>query len=196
MTQIRQTPGVAIAPSREGLGNAGAAIAYTHTLTNTGDGVDEFFLSVASATPPDWVVTIVPTATGFVQPGSSLPFTVTVQVPAGTLSGTVHQVVVEANAYNPDASDRLTDTTTVLPTYALALAPDNAQTASAGSTVTYTHVLTNLGNLSDDFTLAVASGWSASVTRKRSHYHRWAHSRSPSSSRCRPMPAARPTWPR
>ena len=164
VTQIRQTPGVAIAPSREGLGNAGAAIAYTHTLTNTGDGVDEFFLSVASATPPDWVVTIVPTATGFVQPGSSLPFTVTVQVPAGTLSGTVHQVVVEANAYNPDASDRLTDTTTVLPTYALALAPDNAQTASAGSTVTYTHVLTNLGNLSDDFTLAVASGWSASVT--------------------------------
>lgn len=168
ITQISQTPGVAIGPDQNDSTNSGSTITYTHTLTNTGDGVDEFILSVESATPEGWVVTISPTSTGLLLPAETIQFTVAVEVPAGTTGGTVHTLVVRADGFDPDASDTLTNQTTVNTAYNLALEPDNSDNAQAGDTVVYQHILTNTGNIADSYTLSAVSDqdWAVSVAPK------------------------------
>ncbi len=164
-TIISQTAGVDIEPSQSSIGLPTQTITYSHTLTNTGDGIDEFTLSILSETPSGWNVTLTPTQTGFLLNGESIPFTVTVAVPAGTLSDTVQTVEIIANATNPDASDILTDTTTVGPAYGLTLIPDNAQTVADGVTAVYTHTLQNTGNQTDTVTLSFLStpNWAVQV---------------------------------
>ena len=152
-TIISQTAGVDIEASESSIGYPDQTVSYTHTLTNTGDGIDEFELSILSETPSGWNVTLTPTQTGFLTSGASIPFTVTIQVPPGTVSDTVHTVEVIANAYGPDASDTLTDTTTIGASYGLDLEPDNAQSVNDNTIVVYTHTLTNTGNLTDTINL-------------------------------------------
>lgn len=156
-TIVSQTAGVDIEASENGLGLPAQTISYSHTLTNTGDGIDEFELSILSETPSGWNVTLTPTQTGILTINESIPFTVTVDVPAGTLSDTVHVVEVIANAYDPDASDILTDTTTVGPSYGLSLTPDRSSNVSDGVTAVYTHTLQNTGNLTDTINLSSLS---------------------------------------
>jgi serine protease AprX len=54
-------------------------------------------------------------------------------------------------------------TTKVAKVYSLALAPNNIRFAAAGSTVVYTHILTNTGNFADTYTLKLTSnlGWAS-----------------------------------
>ena len=154
-TTISSTAGVLIEPPRTGSGGPTEVVSYTHTLTNTGDGVDEFFLQVAAATPPTWTVTIVPTQTGFLQPMETTTVTVLVTIPGGEPAGITHEVTIEAFALTPDASDLVTDTTTVEPGYALSLTPNNTATVLGPASVVYTHTLTNQGNVSDTVMLTV-----------------------------------------
>lgn len=158
-TSISQTAGVDIEADAAGVGFPGQAITYTHILTNTGDGVDQFNLApiTATAVPTGWLVTVDPMQTDFVQPGASIPFTVTVNVPVGTLSDTVHTIGIEATATDPFASDILTDTTTVGAAYGLTLTPDNERTVDSDTTAVYTHTLQNVGNLTDTVTLSFGS---------------------------------------
>lgn len=164
-TIITHTPGVDIEASQAQSGGPNQAIIYTHTLTNTGDGIDQFTLSVLAANPPAWTVTIVPTTTAYLPAGISTTFTVTVLIPAGTPAGVVHQVDVIAQAFDPDASDTLSDTTTVLAAYGLELNPDNAQSTPDNTTVTYYHTLTNTGNITDTVTLSAVSvpDWTVTI---------------------------------
>ena len=164
-TIISQTAGVDIEASEDGLGLPAQTITYSHTLTNTGDGIDEFDLSILSETPSGWNVTLVPTQTGFLLSGESIPFTVTVDVPPGTFSDTVHVVEIIANAYDPDASDVLTDTTTVGASYGLSLTPDNSSTVLDGITAVYTHTLQNTGNQTDTINLTSLStpNWTVDI---------------------------------
>jgi uncharacterized membrane protein len=166
-TTISQTAGVDIAPSRDGSGLPGETVVYTHTLQNTGNGVDEFELTY-TAVPTAWLVTLTPDQTGFLAPGGIMTFTVSVQIPAGAISGTQHQVIVTAAATNPDASDTLTNTTTVgLAANALLLEPDNAATVADDVTVPYTHTLTNDSNTTEIVDLTIGSSrpdWPVSVS--------------------------------
>ncbi len=166
-TFISQTAGVEIEPSRSGLGLPGETLVYIHTLQNSGNGLDEFDLSY-TAVPADWVVTLSLTQTGFLQPGAIVPFTVTVQIPTDAISGTQHQVTVLAVATNPDASDTLSNTTTVgLLLNGLFLTPDNERTVADGVTVVYTHTLSNDSNANEIVDLSVAglpAGWATTVS--------------------------------
>ncbi|MCA9925620.1 MAG: hypothetical protein KC421_24785, partial [Anaerolineales bacterium] len=166
-TTISQTALVDIEASEAGVGFPGQAISYTHLLTNTGDGIDSFTIVpiTTTAVPTGWLVTVIPTQTGFLDPGENIPFTVTVNVPPGTVSGTVHMVGIEAFATDPFASDLLTDTTTVGPAYGLTLTPDNSSTVLDNSQVVYTHTLQNSGNLTDSVQLSFSSvpGWPVAV---------------------------------
>ncbi|MCB8954025.1 MAG: right-handed parallel beta-helix repeat-containing protein [Ardenticatenales bacterium] len=156
-TTISQTAGVAIGPAQSGVGIPGGMIQYHHTLTNTGNGVDTFTLAAQDGNPADWNVSVSPAETGFVQPGASLPFTVTVVLPVDALSGTVHTVGIVAQAHDPDASATLTDTTTAGVSSGLSLTPDNESTVMEPGPVVYAHTLTNLGNGADLVTLSSES---------------------------------------
>lgn len=166
-TSISSTAGVEIGPSLAQSGDPGATVQYSHTLTNTGDGLGVFAIQTLSATPPGWEIVIEPGQTGVLPPGASVPFTVSVTVPAGTAANTVHLAEIEAYALaNPTARAVLTDTTTVLSAYGLQLLPEaQAQSVGSGVTAVYNLTLTNLGNIADDVTLSVAESlpWGASV---------------------------------
>lgn len=170
-TTVSFTPGVDIEASLTADGIPGMPTVYNHVLTNTGDGIDQYELNLLSAAPADWLVTITPTQTGYLEMGDSMPFTVTVTPPAGTAAGVVHTVEVEAQSLNSlgiVATDILTDVTTVIASPALMLTPTaQTTTASEGSTVIFNHTLQNVGNVADTATLAVTglpTGWSVSVS--------------------------------
>ncbi|KAA3662724.1 MAG: hypothetical protein DWQ04_12650, partial [Chloroflexi bacterium] len=159
-TTISQTALVDIEASESGLGSPGQAIEYSHVLTNTGDGIDSFTILpiTATATYTTWIVTVNPTQTSVLDPGEKLPFTVTVNVPPGTFSDTVHAIEIEAvSMADPTTTDILTDTTTVGADYGLTLTPDNSSISPDKTQVVYTHTLQNIGNLVDKVQLLTPS---------------------------------------
>jgi uncharacterized membrane protein len=165
-TTVSQTAGVDVRDSSAGSGLPGETVVYSHTLENTGNGLDEFELT-ATAVPTNWLVTLVPTQTGFLNPGEAISFTVSVQIPADAVSGAQHEVMVTAVATDPYASDSLTNTTTVdLLVNGLFLTPDNARNVQDGVTVVYTHTLTNDSNALEtvDLTVADSPEWTTTVS--------------------------------
>ena len=163
-TTISQTAGVDIEQSSAQIGLPGELITYAHTLTNTGNGIDQFELTT-TAVPTDWLVTITPTQTGFLAPLETLPFTVTVLIPADAISSTQHQVEVTAVATEPDASDTLTDTTTVGLVSGLTLVPDYDRFVPDGIPTIYTHTLTSGSNITDTVNLTVTGSlpWDVAI---------------------------------
>lgn len=164
-TTITSTAGVQIAPPRVGTANPGQTIVYQHVLTNTGNGPDIFTLSLLNSTPASWGVTIVPTTTGYVLPGETIPFNVSITIPPSTLSGTVHTVTIEARADAPVATDTLVDTTTSVGEGGVTIGPDNTATTGPGAVIQYQHFVTNTGSIADTFNLTVTSSrnWTVSV---------------------------------
>ncbi len=165
VTTVTQTPGVVIGLSGAQSGAPGDVLTYTHTLTNTGDGPNRYNISVASAAPSGWPVTITPATTPLLLPGQTMPFTVTVAIPAGTLSDTLHSLTIEAESTDRAVSDQLLNATTVTAVYGLELSPGGAQNVPDGVQVTFTHVVTNLANARDTFTFSAASSepWTVST---------------------------------
>ncbi len=164
-TTISQTAGVEIAPSDAQIGLPGQWVTYSHTLTNTGNGVDQFEL-MATAVPTSWITAVSPTQTGSLPSLATMPFTVTVFVPADALSSTHHVLTVTAVATNPDASDTLTDTTTVGLVSGLTLAPDWTRSVPDGQSTVYSHTLTSGSNVTDTVNLTVVGslpGWGEMV---------------------------------
>jgi uncharacterized membrane protein len=164
-TTISQTARVDIEQSSAQTGLPGELVTYTHTLTNTGDGIDQFELT-ATAVPTDWLVSLIPAQTPFLAPFETMPFTVTVLIPADALSSTQHVVTVTAVAADPFASDTLTDTTTVGLVSGLTLVPDYTRAVQDGTSTIYTHTLTSGSNIIDSITLDVTGslpGWGVAV---------------------------------
>jgi hypothetical protein len=168
-TTVNHTPGVEIAQSENGSSDTGQTITYTHTLTNTGDGPDEYTLQVVpgSDQPSGWNITITPTQTGFVLPQQTMTFTVAIDVPVGLPVGAQHTVEIEALAVDPDARDVLTDTTTINATADLRWSPTAiTQTVPDNSTAVFLHTLQNFGNITDTVTLTASNNqpWAVAVT--------------------------------
>ncbi|MFQ5611929.1 MAG: beta strand repeat-containing protein [Anaerolineae bacterium] len=164
-TTVIQVAGVELAPDRSSQALAGGAITYTHTITNSGDGTDTFTLTVSSS--QGWSVTTAPPATITLTAGQTATITATVLVPAGVLSDTVDTTHITATSVlSSGVFAVVTNTTTVGLTPGVDLSPGQNGLADAGAPITYTHVVTNLGNFTDTFTLSAASsqGWPFSNT--------------------------------
>ncbi|HSH01397.1 MAG TPA: choice-of-anchor Q domain-containing protein [Anaerolineae bacterium] len=164
-TAVIHDPGVQFTPSQSGTIDSGDSIVYNHILTNTGNGPDDFILSVVSSLPNDWTVNVVPSFTPLMLAGESRVVTVTVTAPTTAPGGEIHQVVVEAAATNPDASATVTNTTNISATSGILLSPNNSGTGVDGTQVNYFHLLENLGNANDDVILTFSStpDWPVSV---------------------------------
>ncbi len=157
-TFISQTAGVDIEADETGTGLPADTVFYSHTLTNTGDGPDTYSMTLASALPAGWNVTIDPATTGTVLPGASIPFTVVVQIAGDAISGTQYAALIQATSQaDPSVSDTLTDTTTVGAVYGLDLIPNNSSTASAGTDVVYDHFILNNSNFTDTVSIDTKS---------------------------------------
>ena len=160
-TTAGHVPGVAVAPNRSGQARPGEAIAYAHTVTNTGNGPDSF--TIACASSQGWSVQCAPSSVSLAR-GASTTVYVTVTAAANAISGTVDTTTVTA-ASQADSSVKATasDTTTVKRVVGVQLAPNHSGQAKPGETITYTHILTNTGNYTDTFSVAFSSsqGWAS-----------------------------------
>jgi trimeric autotransporter adhesin len=154
--------------------NNTSAIASIYNLSSSFISVPG---TVGLATPPaGWVVTFKDSGNGTncnAPLGAAVTTTGAAPIPAGgsrivcaevtvppTSPGTVAtptpspagNYVIQfgiANQSNPSIADTIRDQVTVVPVRAVTLTPNGAQGTVAGATVTYTHVLTNNGNLAE-----------------------------------------------
>lgn len=158
-------------------------------VNNLGAAVDSYALSVTTAVPAGWSVQFYAdggsnncstlgsqlTATGNIAGGSNQLVCAKVTVPAissgnasaGTYSFTFNAV----SNQSAGVSDAITDAVTVTTVHDLLLTPNGAQQTYPGSSVTYTHTLTNNGNVSETVTFntnfltdsQVAAGWTSTA---------------------------------
>jgi uncharacterized membrane protein len=167
-TRVSQEAGVAIGNSESGDGRPGETVVYSHVLTNTGDGPDSYSLTYLNDDPAGWTITIDPAQTAQLMPGATTPFTVSVTIPQGVISGTIHQVMIQAASMaDPDVTDTLTNTTAVGVEPGLSLTPGESRIiSSSGVTEVYTHTLSNLGNGTELVTFSASSSlpdWNVTV---------------------------------
>jgi hypothetical protein len=104
--------GVDVEPSQAASGLPGHVVTYTHVVTNTGNGLTPEGFTIGAVTgrwTPAWQPPTLSLAAG-----ASAPLTVTLLIPAGTLSGTLDVLTVTvASQADPGAVfDMVTDTTT------------------------------------------------------------------------------------
>lgn len=150
---------VVIEPDNDGSGTAGEIVTYHHTVTNTGDIPGSFTLTAVS--DQSWVVAVIPTTLNLVA-GASSGVTVTVNIPPTAATNTVDVTSVTVTDLDGTATDTATNTTTVssgvrrgvliTPTYQTGM-------GAAGETVTYTHRITNTGDISDSYQLVFTATW-------------------------------------
>ncbi|MFQ5614911.1 MAG: right-handed parallel beta-helix repeat-containing protein, partial [Anaerolineales bacterium] len=135
----------------------GNVFTYVHSLENTGAIDDSYVITYAQAA--DWSVTVTPTLVSSILPGVTMPVRVAVMPPPGTLAGITNVVTVTAISQRSAAIyDIAVNTTTVPYLPSALLTPARSGSAEPGGIVTYTHALTNTGNLTDTFMLAPHPG--------------------------------------
>jgi uncharacterized membrane protein len=159
--RVLQQTSFAFSPASQPVadGLPGRTVAFTHTLTNTGNGPDTFTITVTptgglTADPID------PIALGR---GASAPVVVRAHIPPGLPPGTQTLSVTARAASDPSLAITRTDTVNVLGAAVPALSTTRPLSATAPMTVTFSHTLTNTGNLTGTFVLSATAppGWSA-----------------------------------
>jgi uncharacterized membrane protein len=166
-TEVSQIAGVQIAPDHSASAQPGSIVTYTHILTNTGNGPDNFDLTHHSS--QTWIVAY-DTPVTFAQ-GATMTVVVSVTVPSDAISGTVDVTSITATSrLDLEVMAVALDTTTVVSVpvveqqAGVEFGPNQNATAQAGESITYTHTLTNTGTTTDTFDL-VAVGWGTLVSR-------------------------------
>jgi len=155
-------------------------------VNNTGAVNDSFNLSTA-VTPAGWSVVFKAdggvgdcstvgaslTSTGTLNAGTNRLICAEVTVPiAGSgqaAPGTYNFDFTAVSATNPAVTDSKRDTVTVQAVNAVTVTPNNSQQTFPGGSITYTHVVTNLGNVTEAITFQAGfltdsrsgSGWTS-----------------------------------
>jgi uncharacterized repeat protein (TIGR01451 family) len=156
------TLGLAIAPPRSNNAIPGETITYTHRITNTGS-VDLTDLRLQATSTLSWTTSVSPTGQFTVRAGESLPVDLRLTLPTGSApnvrAGLEDETgVTVSSTKNPTVTASLTDTTTVLEKFVLAVSPvQRFGTGQPDTTVPYVHTLTNNGNITQTVTLAAAT---------------------------------------
>jgi hypothetical protein len=142
----------------------GLVMRYEHTLTNDGNFTDSVHLTAQSS--QGWSTEAQPVVE--VPAGGATTVALSVTVPGDAPAGTVDTTVFTATSatmYGVTTTN-VTNIGSVLQFASVSLTPEHGDTASPGTTITYTHAVTNAGNGLDTFSFSTTSsqGWSVSVT--------------------------------
>ncbi|MBN1316306.1 MAG: DUF11 domain-containing protein [Anaerolineales bacterium] len=144
-----------ITPDQSSEGLPDSDVIYTHVLTNTASSSQRFTLEAVSLN--GYTVIVDPVDTGELEAFEEVVVTITVEIPADAISGTVDTAVVTATG-SLVGQDEVTDITTVLFNQAdPSLEPDHAGSGEPGVVMVYTHTLTNKANAPQGYSLAVDS---------------------------------------
>lgn len=174
LTIVQQVAQLTLDASQSKPGSPGAQVVFPHTITNTGNGVDAFALSVVQSGADDFDLgglVIYADANGDGLPDNTTPITSTGPIAAGstfnfvvvgTVSGaqtSLQEASVDVTAtstFNGAVAATNTDTVVVSENAVVttSLALDTATSASPGGPHTYTLTFTNIGNVAaSDVTL-------------------------------------------
>ena len=169
--QIETSPlveqsGVAFTPDHTAQAQPGEVLTFTHTLTNTGEVTDTFALMLTG----DWatLLTATPlTLTG----GATATVQVEVTVSTAAISGTVSSAAITATSQlDPAVYAVVVDAVTVYtvpvtpPHAGVIFTPDHNVQAQPGEVLTFTHTLTNTGEVTDTFALMLTGDWATLLT--------------------------------
>ncbi|GIW03226.1 NEW3 domain-containing protein [Roseiflexus sp.] len=140
----------------------GATAVFTHTLTNTGNGLDTFVVTATLSSGLE-NLTVTPSGPFSLARGASQQVVVQARVRDGQAVGTEQIQVTGARVGGGVPSQTQTDTVNVQAAPGVRLSPGQTQNITPPGSVTFTHVLTNVGNVAGDFSVSVSglpAGWS------------------------------------
>ena len=143
-------------------GGPGETVVHSFTLTNLGlDDTYDLTLSAGS-----WSASLLTSTPISVLSGNSATIQVAVDIPAGAMLGDNDSLTLTATSQgDPLLVLDGTGTTTADGNAAIGLTGDLMATGTAGQTVTYTLEITNDGDITDTFDLALgASDWTAALS--------------------------------
>jgi PKD repeat protein len=163
-TVVSHTYGLVVLPTQATRwGDPGMPVTYTLRVTNTGNTADTVSVSTGSHS---WTTELSAGSIGPLAAGASHEITVTVTIPLdapGGASDSVNIYFTSSHASLQPVSSTLT--TQAKNTYGLELAPyADAQSGYVGTSVTYTILVTNTGNTTDIYDMAITSTWGAQIT--------------------------------
>jgi len=155
---------VLVSPSYQS-GARGSALSYTVTITNTGNVVDNYDLTVSDNS--GWGPTVSPIAL-MVPAGENRTATLSVTVPTNAIGCTEDNVTVTATSQIDNKvkdNDSCVAHAEVVRGVEVLIYP-GYQSGLPGATLTYTVAVTNTGNVEDNYALAASdnAGWGLIVT--------------------------------
>lgn len=138
----------------------------TQLITNDGNLTGGFTLTASA--PSGWSVTATPSGgCGSVAPGSScaVQLTITIGPPTQAIVGIYQIALSAASSSAPFATAAANDVVTVRPAPAFLFTRSEAASVGPDTTLSFTHQLTNTGNVTDTYALTASapSGWLATL---------------------------------
>ena len=166
-TIVQQVPAFTLVTSQTKTVSPGGTVYFGHTITNTGNGADTFFLHVADLNNgsftfagvnvyldangdglPDSFTSLQDTYTTSIPAGGQFKFVVSGTVPGSALNGNTDQVKITAtSSTNQALINNNTDTVNVTSAAVVALTKsESIASGPPGTTIKYTLTYTNTGN--------------------------------------------------
>ena len=156
--------GVSLAPpDQAGEGAPGAVVSYTFAITNQANVSDSFMLQASGV----WTTALSAADSGPLAPGERFTVTLDVSIPVDAANGLVDTATLTVtSAADPQVLGIAHAATTARGGQAaLSLGPvSQAGQGLRGETLVYTYTLTNLGQTSDNFDLALEAAWSSELS--------------------------------